>query len=119
VLSLASRCFPSDTCGTRLPDQTLKSAELSDLPCSVHALPKPPQVLFLKLHEESAGLPAPAIALNATDEPIAVVVDFDQLALALGAGAAQCHHRRGRLFISAARDPSQARLTRLALFLPT
>jgi hypothetical protein len=31
---------------------------------------KRPQVLFLKLHEECAALPAPAIALNAADEPL-------------------------------------------------
>lgn len=81
------------------PDQTLKS-ELSDLPCSVYAFPETPQVLFLQLHEESAGLPAPVIARNAADEPLAVMVDLDQRATAVGAGIVQCHLGR-RLFIAA------------------
>jgi hypothetical protein len=59
---------------------------------------------------------APAIALNAADEPFPVVIDLDHRALAVGTGVVQCQQGR-RLFISAAGAAAQAHLTCLALLL--
>ena len=47
-------------------------------------------IVLRQLHEESVALPAPAIALNAADEPLAVVVDLDERATAVGTGIV-CH----------------------------
>jgi hypothetical protein len=47
-----------------------------------------PEVLFRQLHEETlASFPAPSIAINAADQPFAVMVDFDERAIAFLADA--------------------------------
>jgi hypothetical protein len=41
------------------------------------------EILVRQLHKEAlAALPAPAIALDAADEPLAVVIDLDERAIA-------------------------------------
>jgi hypothetical protein len=53
------------------------------LPTIGHQLPKRLDVLFGQLHEQPiTAAPAPAIALDTADEPLAVVVDFDQQLMA-------------------------------------
>jgi len=45
------------------------------------------KILLRQLHEQVVTVgPAPAIALDATNEPLAVVVDLDEWAVASGTG---------------------------------
>jgi hypothetical protein len=44
-------------------------------------------ILLWQLHEEAiASSPAPAIARNATNQPLPIMVDLDERSLAAGAG---------------------------------
>jgi hypothetical protein len=45
-------------------------------------------MLVRQLHEETlASLPAPPIAINATDQSLAIMINFDDLAVAFGTRA--------------------------------
>ena len=65
------------------------------------------QVVFRQLHEEAlAAFPAPAIATHAADQPLAVMVDLDELVITLLAsskvGIIQALDRRSPCLASSA-----------------
>ena len=60
------------------------------------------QIIFEQLHgQRGVFRPTPPVALKAADQSLAVVVYFDQCAVAVAAGVVQCHRGR-RLFVPAA-----------------
>ena len=56
------------------------------LMASVREIAQDLEIVFRQRHEEELTFwPAPAVALNAADEPLAVVVDLNERATAVGA----------------------------------
>jgi hypothetical protein len=71
-------------------------------------------------HEQVlAAFSAPAITVNAADQPLAVVVDFDERSMAVEAGLIHATKDDDGCSFPPLREAAQARLTRLALLFPT